>query len=345
MNLMTKIAIGAVLTAMSMLTIGTSASAAGRLRILTWEGYADKDWVEQFEKETGAQVDVVFAGSDDEMWAKIQGSGGDDFDVFATNSGTMQRYIDGKLLAPLDLAKIPNHEQQLPRFRDLSKVPGATRDGKSYLMPYAFSPLVVIYDPKKVDPAPASWSVLWDPKYKGAVLTYDQGDANIDVAAIKLGLPNPFHLTDKEFETVKNELIGLKQQLAGYYTFVPDSVQLWQNNDVSVIFGGYGEQQIKALKAAGIDAKIAYPKEGVPAWVDTWAVTSRAKGDTYDLALKWINFATSRKVGEQLTERTGYANSVTSTDAIPENVKVFWMAGTENPSKRADLWNEVKATP
>ena len=36
------------------------AMAAEELRILAWEGYADEDWVKEFEKETGAKVTVVY---------------------------------------------------------------------------------------------------------------------------------------------------------------------------------------------------------------------------------------------------------------------------------------------
>ena len=35
------------------------------LRILTWEGYAEPEWLAPFEEETGATVSVVYVGSDD----------------------------------------------------------------------------------------------------------------------------------------------------------------------------------------------------------------------------------------------------------------------------------------
>ena len=60
--------------------------AAEELRILAWQGYADDDWVAEFEKETGAKVSVVFAQTDDEIWSKIKGSEGEDFDLFAVNT-------------------------------------------------------------------------------------------------------------------------------------------------------------------------------------------------------------------------------------------------------------------
>ena len=51
--------------------------------MLTWEGYAEPDWVDPFKAATGADVSVVYTGSVDEMFAKMQGSKGADFDVVA----------------------------------------------------------------------------------------------------------------------------------------------------------------------------------------------------------------------------------------------------------------------
>ena len=97
---------------------------AEELRVMAWQGYADDDWVKEFEKETGAKVNVVFIGTDDEIWAKIKGSEGKDFDLFAVNTAQLQRYIDAGLATPYDLDKVPNQRETLPRFRDLTQVSG-----------------------------------------------------------------------------------------------------------------------------------------------------------------------------------------------------------------------------
>ena len=101
--------------------------AAEPLRVLAWEGYADPDWVKEFTAETGIDVNVVFIGTDDEIWAKIKGSEGKDFDVMAVNTAQLQRYIDAKLVTPWDLNAIPNQKEVLPRFRELDKIWGETR--------------------------------------------------------------------------------------------------------------------------------------------------------------------------------------------------------------------------
>src|SRR5689334_10579976 len=167
-------------TALPMLAVAATALAASwspamakELRVLAWQGYADDDWVKAFEKESGADVKVVFIGTDDEIWAKIKGSEGQDFDLFAVNTAQLQRYIDAGLTTPYDLDKVPNQKETLPRFRDLTKVQGVMRDGKVYAIPFAFDCIGIIYDTDKVNPAPTSMDIFWDPKYKGKVLAYD----------------------------------------------------------------------------------------------------------------------------------------------------------------------------
>lgn len=318
-------------------------AVAKELRILAWEGYADPDWVKEFEKESGADVSVVFIGTDDEIWAKIKGSEGKDFDLFAVNTAQLQRYIDAGLTTPIDLSKIPNQKKVLPRFRDLSKVKGVMRNGKVYAIPYAFDSIGLIYDTDKVKPAPDSMEVLWDPKYKGKVLAYDNGEHNFSFTALTLGIKDPFHLTDAQMQEVKKKLIALKHNVLSFYTTADEALQIYENNDVALIWANYGQQQMKAMKDAGAHVAYVNPKEGALAWLDTWTLTSGVRDK--DLAEQWINFVLQKKIGAQLSERTGFGNSVVPTANANEGDTMVWLDFVEDPLKRADLWNEVKAAP
>ena len=95
---------------------------------------------------------------------------------------------------------MPNQKETLPRFQDLTKVNGVMRDGKVYAIPYAFDSIGLIYDTDKVKEAPTSWNVLWDPKYTGKVLGYDNGEHNFSFTALTMGIDDPFHLTDDQLQ-------------------------------------------------------------------------------------------------------------------------------------------------
>ena len=145
-----------------------SALAAEELRILAWQGYADDDWVKEFEQETGVDVNVVFIGTDDEIWAKIKGSEGKDFDLFAVNTAQLQRYIDAGLVTPHDLSKVPEPEG------DAAALPGPDQGlgrrcatARSTAFPSAFDSIGIIYDTDKVKTPPTSWDVFWDDEIQG----------------------------------------------------------------------------------------------------------------------------------------------------------------------------------
>jgi len=327
-----------------LLVAGTIAPvSAEELRILAWQGYADDDWVKAFEQKYGVDVSVVFIGTDDEIWAKIKGSEGKDFDLFAVNTAQLQRYIDLGLTTPYDMAKLPNQRKVLTRFRDLSKVTGVMRDGKVHAIPYAFDSIGIIYDTNKVKPAPVSWNVMWDPKYKDKVLAYDNGEHNFSVTALSMGIETPFHLSEDQLQAIKKKLIALKRNVLSFYTTADEALQLYQSNDIAIIFANYGQQQVKMMTDAGAPIAYVNPREGALAWLDTWAMTSGVRDRA--LAEKWVNFVLQKKIGRELSERTGFGNTVVPFASAGENDKLVWLESVENPTERADLWNEVKATP
>ena len=320
-----------------------STASAEALRVLAWEGYADADWVKDFTKETGIDVNVVFIGSDDEIWAKIKGSEGKDFDIMAVNTAQLQRYIDAKLVTPWDLGALPNQKEVLPRFRDLTQVKGETRDGKIYGIPFAFDSIGLIYDTDKVKPAPTSMSVLWDPKYKGKVLAYDNGEHNFSFTALTTGIADPFHLSAEQLATVKGKLIDLKKNVLSFYTTADEAQQIYQNNDVALIWANYGQQQVKALQKVGAHVAYINPTEGALSWLDNWAMTSGVRDKA--AAAKFVNFLLQKKISGQLSERTGFGNTATPSGSAKEGDKLVWLETVEDPLKRSDLWNEIKAAP
>lgn len=333
------------LVAASILTLafGVGGAAAEELRILSWQGYADEDWVKEFEQETGADVNVVFIGTDDEIWAKIKGSEGKDFDLFAVNTAQLQRYIDLGLTTPYDMDMLPNQKETLERFRDLAKVSGTMRDGKVYGIPFAFDTIGIIYDTEKVNTPPDSWDVFYNDEYKGRMLGYDNGEHNFSVTALDMGIKDPFHLTEEQLQAAKDKLIDMKHNLLSLYSTPDEALQLYQQNDVAIIWANYGQQQVKAMLDAGAPIEYINPKEGALAWLDTWAMTSGVKNK--ELAEKWVDFTLKKEISGALSERQGFGNTVVPYPSAGENDKIVWLETVENPTERADLWNEIKATP
>jgi putative spermidine/putrescine transport system substrate-binding protein len=324
------------------LLAGWALSGPGRavetLRVLTWPGYADPDLVKSFEKKYDVRVAVSFISSDDVLRQKIQANQGGDFDVFAANTAELQYYMAQKLVLPLQLANIPNTALQLPRFRDATRIPGITRLGEVYAVPYTYSEMGLIYDRQQFKQPPTSLSVLWDPAYQGRVLAFDASSHNFSLAALALG-GQPFRIPENQFKPVLEQLIALRRNVLTFYTLPEESVELFRSHKVAVLFANYGQQQLKLLRDAGVDVAYMIPTEGALAWLDCWAVTRGVRNKK--LAETWINYMLDKTVSHELTRRQGLSNTIEASANTQEHDKIIWLEPVEDDKRRAALWTRI----
>ncbi|WP_226415162.1 extracellular solute-binding protein [Shewanella glacialimarina] len=309
------------------------------LSVLAWPGYADPDLVNIFEQRHQVKVDVTLVESDDIMWKRLNESNGDKFDVFAVNTAQLQRYIDKGISIPLTLSNIPNSQKQLPRFSDLSSIPGLIRNGKVYAIPYTYSEMGLIYDLNEFSQPPDSFSVMWDKRYQGRVLMYAGSEHNFSFAALSLGLKNPFQIPNSEFGLVTKQVIALRRNILTYYEKPEDATLLFNENHIALMFANYGSQQVKMLKETRANIGYVIPKEGALAWLDCWSVTRDAKNKK--LAEDWINFLLEQKVSHALSERQGLANTLEEPEGLTGSDKLIWLERVENMDKRKLLWDRI----
>jgi len=317
----------------------TSVLAEETLRVLAWPGYADADLVQAFERRYKVKVEVTLISSDDVMWGRLSVRQGGDFDVFAVNTAELQRYIDSGISIPLTPANIPNTAKQLPRFRDLFAIPGITRQGAVYAIPYTYSEMGLIYDRKVFKTPPDSFAALWDKRYKGRVLAYQASEHNFSLAAMVLGLKNPFHIAETDFRRVSRHLVELRRNVLSFYGSPEEATELFMSNHVALLFANYGTQQVSMLKKAGADIGYVIPREGALAWLDCWSITRGNRNRK--LAEAWINYTLEAPVSHALIERQGLSNTLEAPATVHDADKILWLQRVEDVAKRASLWDKI----
>ncbi len=317
----------------------TGGFAAETLRVLTWPGYADADVVKVFEKRTNSKVEVTLIDSDDVLWQKLNEHRADDFDVFAVNTAELQRYIRHELVLPINAAALPNLSTQLPRFRDLEAIPGIVHDGKVFAIPYTYAEMGLIYDRQQIKEVPDSIAALWDPRYRGKVLVYDDGTHNFSLAAQALGNATLFHLDKNDWPAIVNQLIALRRNVLTFYTQPEESVDLFRSRQASLMLANYGSQQLQLLRAAGADVGYVIPKEGALAWLDCWAVTRGVRNKA--LAEAWINYLLEPEQGKVLETRQGLANTTSPSPYYVAGDNLIWLEPVENAERRNQLWKRI----
>jgi putative spermidine/putrescine transport system substrate-binding protein len=316
-----------------------SAGAAEVLRVLSWPGYADADVVEAFEARTGAKVEVTVVDADETLWQRIVTRDGADYDVFAVNTAELQRYIDRGLLVPIEPAALSNLGAQLPRFRDPSTLPGTTRDGKLYAVPYAWAEMGLIYDRRQLDAAPQSIAALWDPRHRGKVLVYNGGAHNFSLAAQMLGKASPFRLDGADWTPAVERLIELRRNMLTFYVQPEESAHLFISRGAALMFANYGTQQLQLLRAAGADVGYVVPREGALAWLDCWVITRGARNKT--LALAWIDHLLGTGAAHVLSTRHGLANTRDPAPHQTDSDRLLWLEPVEDVERRNLLWERI----
>jgi putative spermidine/putrescine transport system substrate-binding protein len=323
------------------LSVSATPAQAGEkvLRVLAWPGYADDDVVKKFEARYGAKVEVTLVDSDEALWAQMHSRPTPPFDVLAANTAEIARYTQAGLLAPLDLASLPNTKRQRPRFQALSSIQGLTSAGNVYAIPFTYSSMGLIYDRKQIAVPPRSMRELWNPRYRGKVLDFNSAQHNFSFTALALGYPNPFQLDPAQMREIARKLVDLRHNLLTYYTLPEEATAFFIQHKVALMFGNYGTQQVELLRRAGADVGYVIPDEGVLAWLDCWSMTSAAADRP--LALTWINYMLEPDVSELLTRRQGLANTLDAPLEHSANARIVWIGPVEDIQRREALWTRI----
>ncbi len=275
------------LLALSLFALVSTAQAAGTLKLLTWKGYAPKELVDKFEKETGLKVEVTYSNNE-EMIAKLRATRGAGFDLAQPSQDRISAVqAEFGIYQPMDYAKV-NADQFIPSLLDAVKK-NTLVGGKSHAAPFCWGTSGLVVNSEKA-PNATSWKALIDPAYKGRI-SYRLKR----VALIGLGLAlgyKPFDLySDPKaykdmLDKVAEAMIAAKPLVQNY----------WSNGDALLESVRSGEVFVAeawdngAWKLHAENPKIDFvaPTEGALGWIDTFAIP--AKAENVDAAYKWINF-------------------------------------------------------
>jgi putative spermidine/putrescine transport system substrate-binding protein len=283
----------------------------GQLNLVAWEGYTQKQWVKPFQKSTGCVVHAVYAGSSDEMVTKMRSGGGSQYDMVSASGDASLRLIYGHDVQPVNVKLIPSWKDFIPQ---LKSPPHNTIKGAHYGISLQWGPNTLLYNTKKVKPAPASWSVIYSKKYKGKVTVPDNpiqiADAALYLSKSKpsLGIKDPYELNSTQFNAAINLLKQQKPLIKKYWALGSDEVSLFKTGDAVV--GASWPLQTITLQSSGSPVKDLIPKEGATGWADTWMLSAHAKHP--NCAYKWLQWISTPKV---------QAEQALSYEETPANAK------------------------
>ena len=325
------------------------------LSLLVWEGYADPSFIHDFEVAHNCKVVASYMGSSDELVAKLRGGSASNYDVISPSSDVAAAIVKANLAAPLDLSRMPAYVQLSAKLRESALV---RANGNVYGVPFMWGPNPLLYDTTAFPQAPDSWTVLWDPKYRGKVSLWDEL-SSIYMAAQILGYDKPdqsqlYNLSDQQLDGVKKKLLELKPNVRKYWSTGGELTNLFQNHEIVLAMGW--PLNTAQLRKLNFPIGETIPNENTTGWIDHLMITSASKQK--DLATDFLAYMIDAKTQKLVSDVTHYTpanpgaagylsdaerKSLHLDDPDAYMMRIYFWQDVPRRAKYNEIWNEVKA--
>lgn len=257
------------------------------------DGYLDVNAA--FTEATGIEVNYMTFDTNESLYTKLK-TGGSSYDIIVPSDYMAGRLIDEGLVQPLDFANIPNYQYINEAYKNTAYDPG-----NEYSVPYTWGTVGVIYNKKYVDEADiGSWDLLWNEKYAGKILMFDNNRDAFAIAESRLGYS--LNTTDSVALTACAEL--LKQQKPVVQQYVMDQIFDKMTREEAWIAPYYAGDYLTMLED-NPDLGFYFPQEGFNLFIDCMMIPSSAEHKAE--AEAYINFLLSPEVCGENLDYLGYS--------------------------------------
>jgi spermidine/putrescine-binding protein len=251
------------------------------INVLVWGQVLDKEFLSDFENETGIHINMSYFENNEELFVKLQSSDQHDYDLIMPSDWAAQLLIQKGLIKKLDRRRIDAWDNLYPALCNHYFDPH-----NDYTIPFYWSLFGIGIDTRyfggKV-PA-ATWGLIFDERIMPErIATVEDPRALILTAALYLF--GPLALLGKdEVKKIKQLLIKQKSRVEIYTDSRVEYVLA--SGVVPVVVGLLGDFLKVMRRFDYIDFVI--PQEGGFAIIDSFALTATTKKD--DLVYQFLHY-------------------------------------------------------
>lgn len=255
------------------------------------DGYLDVNAA--FTEATGIQVNYMTFDSNESMYTKLK-TGGSTYDIIIPSDYMVGRLIAEDMLEPLDFNNIPNYQYVDEAFKNTAYDPENV-----YSVPYTWGAVGIIYNTKYVDEV-TSWASLWDEKYAGKILMFDNPRDAFAIAQFRLGFP----VNNEDDDQFQAAALLLREQKPVVQDHVMDQIFDKMEHEEAWIAPYYaGDYLMMAQENEAL--AFCYPSEGFNVFIDALCIP---KGAPHKAAAEaYINFLCDPEICGQNLEYLGYS--------------------------------------
>ena len=303
---MKKKILSLALASTSLLTLlascgGDNTSGNGVVNVYNWGEYIDMSVLDDFEAATGIKVNYQTYDSNEALYGKLAG-GATGYDVIIPSDYMIGQMIEEDMLEPLNFDNIPNFADVDPTLKNPEYDPE-----NLYSVPYMYGILGIIYNTTMVDPNEdmETWDVLWNEKYAGDILMFDNSRDAIGIALKKLGYS--YNTTDPAQITEAVDLL-IQQNPLLQARVMDDIFEKMEGGNAAIGVYYYGD--FLTMQENNPDLAFALPREGTNRYVDAMCIIKDAENK--ENAEAFINFMCSTEAGLKNCEEIWYSSPLLS---------------------------------
>jgi spermidine/putrescine transport system substrate-binding protein len=279
-----------------------------------FEEYFNENLAEKY----GFKIAVNYSTypSNEDMYNKIV-SGSGAFDVIIPSEYMIEKMIAENLLCELDFSKIPNYENIDEKFRtDFNTY---DPEGK-YSVPYTYGTVGIIYNADYVDEEDiGSWDLLWNEKYSGKILQFNNPRDALATALYRLG----YSVNTTDHAKWDEAAALLKEQKPLVQAYVMDEIFNKMISGSAWIAPYYAGDFLTMYDSN--DSLCFYtPEEGTNIFVDAMCVPKCAR--LPEIGMEYINFMLSEEPALANAEYIGYSspNTVVTENEEYQDYMLEW---------------------
>jgi spermidine/putrescine-binding protein len=249
-----------------------SAPPTGTFNWMTWGDHWYQAQVDTIAANNNIKTNSTLFSDNIDAYTKLKQVGGQ-LDMVSGDALWVPHYFESGLIEAWDINSLEVASQLYSIARSF---PIWTKPEGYLGYPFGWSPVQIYYDPAHVSPAPDSWEVLLDPKYKGRVVVEDQPVEIMAYMGKFAGVSNAYSMTPDEIAKAKDLLKQLKPNILRLANQATDTIAALKTGEAWIATGNLGTEA-RVKDQGGPTLNVFTPKEGTIGWMDSEMVV---KGGT-----------------------------------------------------------------
>ena len=324
------------------------------LTVYNWGEYiadgsdGSPDVNKEFEGLTGIKVNYITFATNEQMYAKLKGEGAALYDIIIPSDYMIARMIREDMVEKLDFDNIPNYALVDELYRNLEH--DATNE---YSVPYMWGLVGLIYNTEMVEEEITSWDALWDERYKGNIIMFDNPRDAFGISLARLG----YSMNTDDADELEEAAEELKKQKSLVQAYMMDEIFNKMEGGEAIVAPYYAGDALTMMEE-NPDLAFVFPDEVTNLFVDSFVIPKGSQNK--EAAEMYINFMCEPEISAANAGYIGYSTPISEAfdlldldedeisiaypdEDIIANSEVFRDLGDETNKLMDRLWTDVRS--